>query len=243
MPSRVCIGTSGWHYPHWREVFYPRDLPSSQWLSFYARHFPCVEINNSFYRLPEATTFRQWRQQVPPDFRFAVKAPQGITHRKKLKDCGELLARFLDHAAALEDGLGAILFQLPPRWRCNPRRLADFLALLPVDLPCSFEFRDPSWHNEEVYELLRAHGAAFCIFELGELTSPRMLTADFAYVRLHGPAGPYAGSYGPARLRGWAEKLQGWRRRGLDCWLFFDNDQAGYAVKNARLLMKLLDDD
>ena len=188
MNAAIHIGTSGWHYPHWRGVFYPRELPSSQWLAYYARRFRCVEINNSFYRLPEPASFARWHAETPADFRFSVKAPQGITHRKKLKNCRDSLARFLDHAANLEDKLAMVLFQLPPRWHCNPRRLASFLRLLPAGLPCSFEFRDPSWHNEEVYALLRAHGAAFCIFELGELHSPEVVTTETAYIRLHGPA-------------------------------------------------------
>ncbi len=236
----IHIGTSGWHYPHWRGVFYPESLDTRQWLGHYARHFPCVEINNSFYRLPGQATFAQWREQTPRGFAFTVKAPQGITHRRKLRNCRDSLARFLEHAAALKEKLAVILFQLPPRWHCNARRLADFLALLPPHLPCAFEFRDPDWHNETVYALLRDHGAAFCIFELGELRTPLVSTAGHVYVRLHGPAGPYAGSYSPARLRTWAEKLRCWQSQGKTVWLFFDNDQAGYAVKNARLLTKLV---
>ncbi len=240
MAASIHVGTSGWHYPHWRGVFYPRELASSQWLSYYARHFRCVEINNSFYRLPDAEVFARWRKETPADFRFSVKAPQGITHRKKLKDCNESLERFLAHAAALEDKLAVVLFQLPPRWHCNVQRLESFLQMLPRTLRCAFEFRDPSWHNEEVYALLRAQQAAFCIFELGELQAPEVTTSKLVYIRLHGPAGPYAGSYSAARLRDWAAKLRRWQRQGQSAWVFFDNDQAGYAVRNARLLAKLV---
>ncbi|MFQ5487367.1 MAG: DUF72 domain-containing protein [Gammaproteobacteria bacterium] len=243
MTAPIHIGTSGWHYPHWRGVFYPREVDSSRWLSYYARHFSCVEINNSFYRLPEATVFSRWREETPADFRFSVKAPQSITHRKKLKDCRDILERFLAHGAALEDKLAVVLFQLPPRWHCNLQRLESFLQMLPRTLRCSFEFRDPSWHNEEVYALLRAHQAAFCIFELGELQAPEVTTSNLVYIRLHGPAGPYAGSYSAVRLRSWSEKLRQWQRRGHAAWVFFDNDQAGYAVKNARLLAKLVSSD
>ncbi len=241
MPAGVHIGTSGWHYPHWRGVFYPEDLPAAQWLPFYARHFSCVEINNSFYRLPERETFDHWRTQTPPGFAFAVKAPQGITHRKKLKVCTDTLQRFLEHAAVLEEKLAVILFQLPPRWRCNPQRLEDFLRWLPAGLRYTFEFRDPSWHDPAVYALLETYGAAFCLFELGDFRAPLTVTTDFVYVRLHGPAGPYAGSYSAARLRTWGERLRGWQRQGHSVWVFFDNDEAGHAVKNARLLRRLME--
>jgi len=161
--DRLWIGTSGWVYPHWRGVFYPPKLTTSRWLPFYAEHFRTVEINNTFYRLPSEKAFRDWRAAVPPGFRFAVKANRFITHMKKLREPAEPLERFLSRARLLSDRLGPILYQLPPRWRCNLPRLRDFLTILPRDLTHVFEFRDPSWMNEDVFAALEEHGAALCV--------------------------------------------------------------------------------
>lgn len=238
--ARIRVGTSGWSYPHWRGPFYPGELPADSWLPFYARRFATVEINNTFYRLPEPSTFRKWRDAVPPGFLFSVKASGFITHRKKLKDPGATLPPFLERIRLLGERLGPVLFQLPPRWRCDPGRLETFLSALPRSLRCAFEFRDPSWCVPEVYGLLSRRGAAFCIFDLGGSLSPTEVTAEFAYVRLHGPGGPYAGCYGRRALEGWAETLAGWADRGLDAYCYFDNDQAGHAARNAAELRRML---
>lgn len=241
MSEGIHIGTSGWHYPHWRGSFYPARLPARAWLSYYAERLSCVELNNSFYRQPALADVRAWAGQTPADFRFAVKVWRGITHRHRLKDCGSFVEEFLSPLRRFGRRLGPILFQLPPRWRCNCDRLRDFLAALPRHgrLRYAFEFRDPDWHREDVYALLARYNAAFCIFELGALRAPMIATADFVYVRLHGPAGPYAGSYSAGALRRWAERLRAWRGEGREAWLFFDNDEAGYAVRNALTLRAL----
>jgi uncharacterized protein YecE (DUF72 family) len=204
-----------------------------------------VEVNGSFYRLPEAATFTAWRETTPEGFVFAVKAPRTITHLRKLRGCAEPLAPFLARARLLGPKLGPLLFQLPPRWSVNPRRLDEFLAELPVGLRYAFEFRDPSWHTEDVYAVLRARRAAFCAYDLAGFTTPLELTADFAYVRLHGPgAQPYQGSYAEHQLRDWAAKARQWAGRGgREVFLFFDNDQAGYAIRNAMSIRKYLEDD
>ena len=238
MPASIHIGTSGWHYPHWKHRFYPGDLPSSAWLGYYARRLDSVEINSTFYRLPEESTVEKWRQQATAGFTFSVKAPRAITHHKKLKQCGPLTAEFLERLSPLDDKLGVVLFQLPPRWHCNTGRLEAFLGNLPPGPDYAFEFRDPSWHNEEVYTLLREANAAFCLYELGDTETPLVTTAGFVYVRLHGPAGPYAGSYAPAAVRRWARRLRRWQGEGKECWLFFDNDQNAHAVKNALALQR-----
>lgn len=235
----IHIGTSGWHYAHWRGRFYPEALPPSRWLSHYAREFCCVELNNSFYQLPEATTVRGWVQQTPPDFRFAVKVSRLITHMKKLRDCAEPLRILLDAIGAFGEKLGPILFQLPPSWHANPPRLAQFLKELPTGYRYTIEFRDPSWHSGQIYDLLHRHRVAFCQFDLGGFRTPEEVTADFVYVRLHGPGAPYADSYSASSLRGWAERLLRWSVRGKDAYVFFDNDQAAHAVTNARLLQSL----
>jgi len=239
MNPRIYIGTSGWHYAHWRGVFYPESLPTTQWLGHYARHFGTVEINNSFYKLPSRETFAAWHKATPKRFTFAVKANRYITHMKKLKEPQEALDRFFDAVEPLADKQGPILFQLPPRWHKNTQRLAAFLDALPPTYRYAFEFRDPDWHSADVYDLLRAHNAAFCIYDLAGFRSPVELTTDFAYLRLHGPAGAYAGRYTKASLRTWAERIHSWG--GLkQAYVYFDNDEAGYAVTNAIELKKLL---
>ncbi len=236
----VHVGTSGWSYPHWAGRFYPEDLPQRRWLAFYARHFATVEINNAFYRLPSPDTFAAWARQTPPGFLFAVKASRYITHLKKLKAPDEALARLLDHAAHLGAKLGPILFQLPPHWHCNPGRLADFLRRLPQGHEYAFEFRDPSWFCEAVYDLLREHGCAFCIYHLAGRQSPLTVTAPSVYIRLHGPDGPYQGRYGREGLRDWAGRIRTWAGEGRTVYCYFDNDQNAYAVEDARTLQDLL---
>ncbi|KXK05649.1 MAG: hypothetical protein UZ03_NOB001000781 [Nitrospira sp. OLB3] len=235
-PVQVRIGTSGWHYDHWRGPYYPPQLPSSDLLEYYAREFDSVEINNSFYRLPARATFEAWKRQSPPGFCFAVKASRYLTHWKKLQEPAEAVERLLEAAGGLGRKLGPILFQLPPRWHCNVERLRQFLAVLPRGRRYSIECRDPSWHTSEVYGLLERHRVSFCIFELGGLRSPAPVTADHVYLRLHGPGEKYQGSYAPAALAAWAGRIRQWSKAGLAVYCYFDNDQAAYAVQNARAL-------
>jgi len=233
------IGTSGWHYEHWRGVFYPPGLAREQWLGHYAGFFDTVEINNSFYRLPSDAALHGWHDATPAGFLFSVKASRYLTHMKKLQEPQAGLAKLLPPLAALGDKLGPLLFQLPPRWRCNAPRLAEFLAALPAGREYTFELRDPSWHCPEVLELLRAHNAAFCIYDLAGFCSPLHVTADFAYVRLHGPGGAYSGCYSDVALAQWVARIREWH--GLRrVYVYFDNDQAGHAVQNALALKALL---
>ena len=240
MSAGTHIGTSGWHYDHWEGPFYPSGLPDEDFLEYYAGCFGTAEINNSFYRLPEKETLLRWRDAVPEDFVFSVKASRYLTHMKKLKDPEEPLYRLLDRVSALEDKLGPILFQLPPRWGSNPERLESFLEMLPGDQRYAFEFRDPGWFDDENYELLRSHGTSFCVYDLDGKTSPQEITADFAYVRLHGPDGPYRGRYGAQRLAGWAGTFSAWRKKGLEVYCYFDNDEAGYASQDALRLRQMI---
>jgi uncharacterized protein YecE (DUF72 family) len=184
---RVRIGTSGWHYKHWLGVFYPTGTRPSEMFQFYARHFDTVEINNSFYRLPTATTFDNWRESSPRNFCYAVKASRFITHMKKLKDPQSSSAKFFLVADRLDDKLGPILFQLPPRWKVNVERLDEFLRTLPREHQYAVEVRDESWLITEVYELLRQHNVAFCIHDFADMKVPKSITADFTYLRFHGP--------------------------------------------------------
>ena len=234
------IGTSGWHYNHWAGRFYPSGLPGEALLKHYAGCFSSVEINNSFYRLPQKKTLLRWKDAVPEDFVFSVKASRYLTHMKKLKDPQEPLERLLDRVSVLGGKLGPIIFQLPPRWRSNPGRLEGLLEILPKDQRYAFEFRDPSWFEEKNYALLRDHGASFCVYDLDGRTSPKQVTADFVYMRLHGPDGPYQGRYGAERLAGWAGAISAWRKEGLDVYCYFDNDEAAYAAQDALRLKQMM---
>jgi uncharacterized protein YecE (DUF72 family) len=238
--AQIRIGTSGWSYDHWVGPFYPRGLAADERLAFYARRFDSAEINNSFYRLPSERTLAVWRETVPDGFSFAVKTSRYITHMKKLKDPRQGLTRFLERIALLEDRLGPVLFQLPPRWHFNGERLEQFLGALGGDFRFVFELRDRSWLNGRTLELLASSNAAFCIYELDGFLTPKEITADFVYVRLHGPNGPYRGDYDQQTLSGWAGAFSAWSARGLDVYCYFDNDEAGYAVANALALRQML---
>lgn len=232
------IGTSGWVYPHWRGHFYPEGLAEPDWLAFYARHLDSVEINRSFYRLPARANFAAWRAGTPEGFVFAVKASRFITHMKKLKEPEATLPPLLEAAAGLDGKLGPLLFQLPPRWHVNPERLRTFLQTLPMGIRAAFELRDPSWHTQEILDLLAEHNAAFCVYDIGGIASPRAVTADFAYLRLHGPGAPYCGRYGTAALTEWADWLR--QQRVETAYAYFDNDQAAHAVRDAMELKEML---
>jgi uncharacterized protein YecE (DUF72 family) len=233
-PGQVHVGTSGWVYPHWRGVFYPPRLRVADWFPFYARHFDTVEVNNTFYRLPTAAAVSAWKEQAPPGFLYAVKASRFLTHRKKLKDAEEPLGTFLGVARPLGERLGPLLYQLPPRWRCDLPRLRHFIGLLPRELTHVFEFRDPSWCNEEVRALLSEAGMGYCIHDMPGFACPDWVTARTAYVRFHGPGEQrYAGRYDRARLRDWAGKIDGYRKAGHDVFVYFNNDAGGHAVTNA----------
>lgn len=236
----IHVGTSGWHYDHWRGPFYPEALAKEEFLTHYARRFQTVEVNNTFYQLPREKTLVQWRQAVPREFVFAVKASRYITHMKKLKDPQEPVSNFMERVAALEDKLGPVLFQLPPRWRFNGERLHSFLEALPDGHRYVFEFRDHSWFNDRAYEALARHNAAFCIYHLAGELSPKEVTADFVYVRLHGPAGSYQGQYRTEDLAGWAGAFSTWARQGKDVYCYFDNDEAGYAAQDALRLQEMV---
>jgi uncharacterized protein YecE (DUF72 family) len=241
MEGRIHIGTSGWHYKHWTGTFYPEGTRAAEQFACYLQHFDTVEINNSFYRLPTPETFRKWKTSAPADFVFAVKANRFITHMKKLKDPAESLARFMENVSALDDRLGPILFQLPPGWKLNLQRLQEFLQALPTRYRYAFEFRNPSWYNDEVMVLLEKHNCAFCVYELAGHLAPQEVPADFVYVRLHGPGeNKYQGSYGDAELKNWARRCAAWRKQRKDVFVYFDNDQAGYAAFNAKRLRELV---
>lgn len=231
--GRIRVGTSGWHYRHWRGPFYPPDLPQSAMLGWYAGRFDCVELNNSFYRLPAKDAFARWRDRVPEHFVFAVKASRYMTHVRKLQAPRQTIGRLTSAAAGLSSNRGPILFQLPPNWTADVERLRAFLDVWPRSWPSAWEFRDPSWFRDDVYAVLAEHGAGLCLHDHGGRRTPEALTAGLVYVRFHGPTGRYAGSYASATLRAWARKLVGWAADGYTPWAFFNNDADGHAVSDA----------
>ncbi|MGD8404278.1 MAG: DUF72 domain-containing protein [Anaerolineales bacterium] len=240
--QNIHIGTSGWHYGHWAGNFYSSDLPKENYLDFYCQHFRTVEINNSFYQLPEVDTLEAWREQVPDDFTFSVKASRYITHMKKLKDPQEPVSVFMERIAALRDHLGPVLFQLPPHWRSNPERLGEFMDVLSEGFRYTFEFRDESWFDERIIAILRNYRAAFCIYHLDGQLSPKEVTADFVYIRLHGQEGAYQWNYSIEELAGWAGAISSWSRQGKQVFCYFDNDERGFAPQNAAQLRNMLQD-
>ncbi len=207
---------------------------------YYQRFFDTVELNNSFYRLPTCEAFAAWRDAVPSKFRFAVKGSRFITHNKKLKEPEQALHNLLPRAEVLGHKLGPILFQLPPKWKVNVERLEIFLKALPSQHRYAFEFREPSWHTERVYEILRQYNAAYCIYELAGFHSPVLSTANFGYVRLHGPGAKYQGCYTAEGLQRWAAQLVAWSRKLRNVYVYFDNDDCGYAARNALELKGLM---
>jgi uncharacterized protein YecE (DUF72 family) len=174
--GRIHIGTSGWHYSHWKGPFYPEDLRPERFLDFYSQIFSTVEVNNTFYGMPDRRTLIHWRDIAPPSFLFSVKASRFITHMKKLKDARRPLTTFLRRIGVFGDRLGPLLFQLPPRWKANSTRLLEFLTLLPKDIRCAFEFRDTSWFTPEIYDILQDAGAGFCVYQFSGTLSPNVVT-------------------------------------------------------------------
>lgn len=236
--SRVRIGCSGWSYDDWRGVVYPEDEPSSRWFAHYARRFDTVELNATFYRLPERSTVEHWAAQAPPGFLYSVKVGSFGSHRRKLREPETWLANHLDRVERLGPTLGPNLVQLPPRWRRDVGRLDAFLAAAPDRLRWAVELRDPSWLHDDVYAVLADHRAALVIHDLLE-DHPKVLTTDWAYVRFHGPEGqgrPYQGRYTGRRLWRWARRIEAWAADGLDVHAYFNNDWHGAAVADAEWL-------
>ena len=238
MSGTIRIGTSGWHYNHWRGKFYPDDLPQDRWLAHYAESFDTVEINNSFYQLPGDDTMDAWRDQAPAGFLFAVKASRYLTHMRKLNEPEEPLEKFLKCARRLKRRLGPLLYQLPPRWKKNLERLRAFAEKLPEDRTHVIEFRDRDWLADDTYELLDEFGIALCVHDMLP-RHPRRLTGPIAYVRFHGTGRKYGGSYSPSRLQPWAEWISEAAQQ-CDVYVYFNNDADGHAVRNAQTLKELL---
>ncbi|OPX39670.1 MAG: hypothetical protein B1H13_09270 [Desulfobacteraceae bacterium 4484_190.3] len=240
MKELVRIGTSGWTYGHWKGIFYPEDQPKAKWLEYYTRKFDTVELNASFYRLPQETTFKNWFTRTPEGFLWSLKASRYITHIKRLSDVNEALQRFYDRAGLLGSKLGPLLFQLPPSLVYDTRLVQTFLAQLDPCYRHAIEVRNPSWLNSEFLRQIQDNNTAFCISDTaGRYPYGEEITADFVYIRLHGSRKLYASEYTTEELEGWAKKIVAW---GRETFVYFDNDFEGYAVRNARQLKRFLGD-
>lgn len=246
--NSIHIGTSGWVYKHWQNIFYPDSLDEKERLKYYSQYFSTVEVNSSFYHLLKEDSINNWLNSTPKDFVFAIKASRYITHMKRLKDPEKTTVNFFKSIEPFQDKteslpksrLGPILFQLPPNFSFNPQRLKSFLTAIPKDYRYVFEFRDPSWFNPETYDILKEHNTAFCIYYLGEFYSPKEITADFVYIRLHGNYGLGSGKYKDEELKKIAQDIEFFKGQNKDVFCYFNNDEAGYAVQNASELKQQL---
>jgi uncharacterized protein YecE (DUF72 family) len=243
---RPRIGCSGWNYKSWRGRFYPRELAAARWLEFYAERFDTVEVNNTFYRLPERSTFEMWRRRAPADFLFAVKASRFLTHMKRLRDPEEPLERLFSRASALGRRLGPVLYQLPGHFTIDLSRLTSFLHALPRRSSSGpilhvMEFRHPSWYVAETFQLLEKARVALCLHDKLGSTIAEPFVGPFAYVRFHGTSGHYAGSYGARQLDTWAHRLAEQVENGRHVFAYFNNDPDAVAVENALSLRAALD--
>lgn len=236
--GRILVGTSGWNYREWRGPFYPEDLSRRRWLEHYAGRLPSVELNATFYGLPERDSVRSWAEQVPEGFVFAVKASRYLTHLKHLKDPEDPLRRLLERTEPLGSKHGPLLAQLPGSWRPDPGRLDGFLRSCPPELEVAVEFRDPRWYIPEVREVLELRQAASVWHDFPGMDCPRWETAPFLYVRRHGnQKEPYRGRYGREGLAQLAKRLRGWEGRA---YCYFNNDVDAHAPADAALLLEMV---
>jgi uncharacterized protein YecE (DUF72 family) len=231
--GRILVGTSGYNYPEWKGAFYPAALPASKMLPYYAERFPTVEVNYTFYRLPNSKTVHGWAAATPPGFTFALKASQRITHFQRLRDVEESVRFFCNMARLLEAKLGPLLFQLPPSFRKDAARLASVLELIPADLRAAFEFRHPTWFDDEVYGLLRGKNAALCIVDHEDGATPAVATADWGYFRLR------AVEYSAEDLARWAKTIRDLFGSG-DAFVYFKHEDGATGPPLARKLIDLL---
>jgi len=241
MKSSCYIGTSGWMYDHWKEEFYPPDVSSDDMLTFFGKHFETVEVNNTFYQKPDRNKILSWREAVPADFVFSIKANRYITHMKNLKEIEEPVNELLSILQALGKKLGPVLFQLPPQWHINIFRVKNFLKMLPKGFLYAMEFRHSSWYDEEIFEALRKKNVAFCIHDHKNAPSPEKVTSDFVYLRFHGPGGYYSSEYTDEQLSEWTEKIKKWLSEDKDVYIYFNNDAFGYAIRNSNQLKKKIE--
>jgi uncharacterized protein YecE (DUF72 family) len=238
MSIECKIGTSGWNYKHWKEIFYPAKVPVSGWLDFYTQHFDTVEVNATFYRLPKPETFDKWYEKTPNGFVWSVKASKYITHTKRLQDCKEPLKRLYESAGRLKDKLGPILLQLPPNMVFEKEIFSAFCRNLDASFKHSLEIRHQSWIDPCFFKILNEYNIAFCLSDTaGKYPYHEEITSDFIYIRLHGSRKLYESEYSEDELQEWGRKIRDWNTRA---YVYFDNDFKCFAVKNAKRLKEIL---
>jgi uncharacterized protein YecE (DUF72 family) len=239
--ARIRIGTSGWHYDSWRGPFYPKGLPIKNQLQYCATHFSTIELNGVFYRTPTPQAVRSWRDQTGKDLVFAWKASKFITHWKRLSQKSVNSLELLeDRLSLLGEKAGPVLFQLPPNFEADADRLAEFFKLLSKKRRYSFEFRHPSWYAPRILRMLSEQNVSLCLSDHHDAPAPWKRTADFVYVRGHGPSGRYRGHYSQDVLAGWAKRIKSWKKQGCDVFVYFDNDQKSAAPADASRLKRLM---
>jgi uncharacterized protein YecE (DUF72 family) len=239
MVGMVYVGTSGWQYRHWRRVFYPEKLPQRSWLSYFSERFMTVEVNNTFYNLPERSVFESWRKATPPDFVFALKMSRFLTHLKRLHDPEEPVHRFMENASGLGRKLGPLLIQLPPRFGVNLDLLEGALERIPRAVRVAVEFRDESWFVDQTRALLERRGVALCLADSPRRKQPAWRTAGWGFVRFHEGRGSHPPGYAPSVLDRWAGRLAEMYPHGEDVYVYFNNDARGYAIRDAVVFARL----
>jgi uncharacterized protein YecE (DUF72 family) len=241
MVNDFNIGTSGWRYDGWIGPFYPEKIKPYQLLPYYAETFDSVELNNSFYRIPNERNVKAWMEMTPAHFVFSCKANRTLTHYKKLKDCEETIVQLLRAFSHFEDKLGPILFQFPPHWPIDLSTLQKFIVQLPQDKLFTFEFRHQSWFCNALYDLLSSKHMGLCLYNHQHFTSPEIITSSFVYLRMHGPnKDAYTGSYDDSVLLRYKQKCMDWKKEGKAIYCYFDNTDNANAPKDAQRFKNML---
>ena len=235
----LYVGTSGWQYRHWKLTFYPKEVRQREWLRYFAQRFETVELNNSFYHLPEASSFERWREETPDGFVVAVKMSRYLTHLKRLKDPEEPVALFMERASHLGPKLGPVLVQLPPRMKADPERLEAALDAFPQGLRVAVEFRDDSWFDDATRRVLEERGAALCLADSPRRATPAWRTADWGFVRFHEGVGTPQPCYEQSALTGWAKRIAGLWSPDEDVYCYFNNDGRACALRDAIVFARL----
>jgi uncharacterized protein YecE (DUF72 family) len=235
----LYVGTSGWQYKHWRRVFYPNKLPEREWLQYFAERFQTVEVNNTFYNLPDGSVFEQWKQRTPDDFIFTLKMSRYLTHLKRLHDPVEPVDRFMERAHRLGSKLGPILIQLPPNHRTDLVALDHALAAFDPSVRVAVELRHESWFSPETKEMLQSRGAALCLADSPRRKQPHWRTAGWGFIRFHEGKGPTPPGYSTSALRTWVRRIADTWQPGDDVFVYFNNDTGGHAIKDAVTFAKL----
>ncbi|MBO8140185.1 MAG: DUF72 domain-containing protein [Thermosipho sp. (in: Bacteria)] len=231
------IGTSGWSYNHWIKIFYPENLEKNKWLNFYSKHFNTVEVNSTFYKLPYENIVKSWYKKTPENFFFAIKGTKVITHRMKLNGVDEYLKKFIERVSLLNGKLKVILWQLPPSLKKDIPLLENFIKILPINYKHAIEFRNTTWFDDELFDILEQNNIAFCISDSSRYKSLWIKTANFVYIRFHGPKNLYASEYGE-QLTNYANKI---KQFNCETYIYFNNDFNGFAIKDALRLKSLLE--